>query len=443
MTDIKIIGGGLAGCEAAWQAAGMGVSVTLYEMRPQTMTEAHKSGNLAELVCSNSLRSQEPATGPGLLKKELEIAGSLVMEAARNSAVSAGSALAVDRELFSSFITKAIGDHPLIKIIRKEVVTFPGEGICIIATGPLTSAPMAEALMSVVGDKHLYFYDAIAPIIEAESIDYSKVYLMSRYGKGGDDYVNCPMNREEYERFYEALIEADAVAAQEFENARFFEGCMPVEVTAQRGRDTLRFGPLKPVGLRNPYTDKVPYAVVQLRAENAVKTAFNMVGFQTRLRQPEQKRVFRMIPGLEKAEFFRFGSIHRNTFINSPTHLNIDTSLKGLPGIYVAGQITGVEGYIESAASGLLSGISAACRALGKDFVPPPRFSAHGSLLAHITGSDPASFTPSNINFGLLPENEEIPRIRDKKARRQKMAEIAMGKWTDYIRVIKGSVISS
>jgi methylenetetrahydrofolate--tRNA-(uracil-5-)-methyltransferase len=435
--EIKIIGGGLAGCEAAWQAARMGVAVTLYEMRPHRMTEAHKGAGLAELVCSNSLRSRELSTGPGLLKKELEIAGSIIMEAAAHSEVAAGSALAVDRELFSSFITAAITAHPLIKVVREEICAFPEEGICIIATGPLTSSSMADGIRSVIGDDHLSFYDAIAPIIDRESMDYSKVYLMSRYGKGGADYVNCPMNREEYEGFYDALVEADSVVAREFEDARFFEGCMPVEVIASRGRDTLRFGPLKPVGLPDPSTGRIPYAVVQLRPENADKTAYNMVGFQTRLRQPEQQRVFRMIPGLEHAEFFRFGGIHRNTYINSPAHLNIDCSLKESPGVLVAGQITGVEGYIESTASGLVAGISAACMALGKEFVSPPRFSAHGSLLAHITGSDAGRFEPSNINFGLLPESSEIPRMKDKRLRRQKIAEVALGNWTEYITEMK------
>jgi methylenetetrahydrofolate--tRNA-(uracil-5-)-methyltransferase len=434
---IAIIGGGLAGCEAAWQAARMGVSVTLYEMRPHRMTEAHKGEGLAELVCSNSLRSRELSTGPGLLKKELEAAGSLIMEAAAHSDVAAGSALAVDRDLFSSYITKAITEHPLIKVVREEVVEIPKEGICIIATGPLTSPLMADSIRAVIGSDDLSFYDAIAPIIDSASIDYSKVYLMSRYGKGGDDYVNCPMNREEYERFHDALVEADEVTARDFEDAKFFEGCMPVEVIAQRGRDTLRFGPLKPVGLPDPSTGRIPYAVVQLRPENADKTAYNMVGFQTRLRQPEQKRVFRMIPGMEKAEFFRFGSIHRNTYINSPAHLNVDYSLKEAPDVYMAGQMTGVEGYVESTASGLIAGISAACKALGKEFMPPPRFSAHGSLLTHITGSDPNHFEPSNINFGLLPVDSEIPRMKDKRARRQKIAEIALGKWTEYIMEVK------
>jgi methylenetetrahydrofolate--tRNA-(uracil-5-)-methyltransferase len=437
MNEIVIIGGGLAGCEAAWQAAKMGVNVMLYEMRPDRMTEAHKSSGLGELVCSNSLRSRELSTGPGLLKKELEAAGSIVMEAAAHSDVAAGSALAVDRDLFSAYITRAITSHPLIKVVREEVSEIPKDGICIIATGPLTSPLMAESIRAVIGSDDLSFYDAIAPIIDNASIDYSKVYLMSRYGKGGDDYVNCPMNREVYERFYDALIEADSVAAREFEDARFFEGCMPVEVIALRGRDTLRFGPLKPVGLPDPSTGRNPYAVVQLRPENAEKTAYNMVGFQTRLRQPEQKRVFRIIPGLEQAEFFRFGSIHRNTYINSPNHLNTDCSLKEAPDIFMAGQMTGVEGYVESTASGLVAGISAACRALGTDFVPPPRFSAHGSLIAHLTDSDPTRFEPSNINFGLLPESSDMPRMKDKRARRQKIAELALANWTKYIMDIK------
>ncbi len=434
---IDIIGGGLAGCEAAWQAARLGVKVRLYEMRPHKMTEAHKTRGLAELVCSNSLRSAELSTGPGLLKKELEIAGSLVMEAALNSGVAAGSAVAVDRELFSAYITGAIEKHPLIEIIREEVAGLPPDRISVIATGPLTSAPMADSIRTIVGEEHLHFYDAIAPIIDAESIDYSKVYRMSRYGKGGDDYLNCPMNKEEYDAFFDALITADSVTAREFEDAKVFEGCMPVEVMARRGRDTLRFGPLKPVGLPDPSTGKVPFAVVQLRTENMELTAYNMVGFQTRLKWPEQQKVFRMIPGLGHAEFFRFGSIHRNTYINSPRHLNMDLTLRELGRVYLAGQITGVEGYIESTAIGLLAGISAASKASGRDFITPPRSTAHGSLLAHITESDPEHFVPSNINFGLLPVVDVIPRIRDKKLRRQKIAEMAINEWSEYILRLK------
>lgn len=436
MKDIIIVGGGLAGCEAAWQAAGAGIRVKLFEMRPSKMTEAHKTPLLAELVCSNSLRSKEVSTGPGLLKKELEIAGSLIMEAAEKSEVPAGSAFAVDRTLFSGYITGAIEGQHNIEIIREEVSVFPDSSVAIIATGPLTSGAMADTIKSFIGDEHLYFYDAIAPIIDADSINYSKVFISSRYGKGGDDYVNCPMTREEYSRFYEALTEADKVAAKEFEDIRVFEGCMPVEVMAERGKDTLRFGPLKPVGLPDPRTGKIPYAVVQLRTENREKTAYNMVGFQTRLRWPEQKKVFSLIPGLENAEFLRYGSIHRNTYINSPRHLNKDLSLKKMGNIYFAGQITGVEGYIESTAMGLLAGINAARRVAGKETVLPPWATAHGSLIGHITESSPDNFQPSNINFGLFPMNEELQKIRDKKLRRLKIAEIALGEWKDYIQKI-------
>ena len=437
MEEITIIGGGLAGCEAAWQATRFGVKVRLYEMRPDKMTEAHKTSGLAELVCSNSLRSGELSTGPGLLKKELEIADSLIIRAAQSSCVAAGSALAVDRELFSLFVSDAVEKHPLIDIVREEVCSMPSDKLIIVATGPLTSAPMADAIRALIGEDHLHFYDAVAPIIDAESIDDAKVYRMSRYGKGGDDYVNCPMNMEQYEMFYAALMESDSVVARNFEDAKVFEGCMPVEVMAGRGKDTLRFGPLKPVGLPDPAIGKIPYAVVQLRAENRERTAYNMVGFQTRLKWPEQKRVFRLIPGLEGANFFRFGSIHRNTYINSPRHLNKDMSLKALHNIFFAGQLTGVEGYIESTAMGLLAGISAALRALGKDFISPPRSSAHGSLLAHIIESDPGHFEPSNINFGLLPPDDQMPRIRDKRMRRQRMAEIAINSWSEYIRMIE------
>lgn len=432
MRELIIIGGGLAGCEAAWQAARQGVNVLLFEMRPERMTEAHKTPSLSELVCSNSLRSKEIVTGAGLLKKELELADSLIMKAAKASEVPAGSAFAVDRNIFSEFITMTVENHPNIKVIRKEIIEFP-DTIAIIATGPLTSNSMADSIKSVIGEEHLHFYDAIAPIIDAESIDYSKVYLSSRYGKGGDDYVNCPMTKEEYNQFYEALMEADTVAVRDFEDMKVFEGCMPVEVMAKRGRDTLVFGPLKPVGLPDPKTGKIPYAVVQLRPENREKTAYNMVGFQTRLKWPEQKKVFRMIPGLGNAEFLRFGSIHRNTYINSPRHLNMNLTLKEKDNIYLAGQITGVEGYIESTAMGLIAGINAARRMMGREVIYPPKKSAHGSLLNHITESDPKHFQPSNINFGLIPVSEEILKIRDKKVRRQRIAEIALKEWEEYI----------
>jgi len=438
MEELIVIGGGLAGCEAAWQAARLGVAVRLFEMRPVRMTEAHKTQFLAELVCSNSLRSKEIITGPGLLKKELELAGSLVMKAAEISEVSAGSALAVDRNIFAEYITNAIAGQPNIKVIREEVPGFP-ESPAIIATGPLTSGAMAETIRAFIGEDSLHFYDAIAPIIDAESIDQSKVYMASRYGKGGDDYVNCPMTQQEYDLFYDRLMEADTVAARDFEDIKVFEGCMPVEVMANRGRDTLRFGPLKPVGLPDPKTGRNPYAVVQLRPENREKTSYNMVGFQTRLKWPEQKMVFRLIPGLENAEFLRFGSIHRNTYVNSTRHLNNDLSLKKRPDIYLAGQITGVEGYIESTAMGLIAGINAARKLTGKGPVCSPRASAHGSLIAHITESDPEHFQPSNINFGLMPALGEELKIRDKKLRRQRIAEIALKEWEEYVYKVHNS----
>ncbi len=435
MDKIIIVGGGLAGCEAAWQAAQLGVEVLLFEMRPKRMTGAHKTPMLAELVCSNSLRSKEIVTGPGLLKKELEIAGSLVMAAALASEVPAGSSLAVDRTIFSQHITGALENHSNISVIREEITSIPGPP-AIIATGPLTSGAMADALKELIGGEHLYFYDAIAPIIDADSIDYSKAYLASRYGKGGDDYVNCPMSEDEYLRFYDALKDADTMHARDFEDTKVFEGCMPVEVMAERGIDTLRFGPLKPVGLPDPKTGRIPYAVVQLRTENKDKSAYNMVGFQTRLKQPEQKKVFTMIPGLEHAEFLRFGSIHRNTYINSRQHLNPDLSFKANGDLYLAGQITGVEGYIESTAMGLLAGINAARKILGKPTLYPPQESAHGSLVVHITASDPAGFQPSNINFGLIPAVKQ-PEIKDKKLRRRLTAEVALKKWSEYINLMR------
>src|SRR5208283_1717242 len=431
MDKLIIIGGGLAGCEAAWQAAQRGIHVLLFEMRPVKMTEAHKTPLLAELVCSNSFRSREINTGPGLLKKELALAGSLVMSAAKACEVQAGSALAVDRTLFAGYITDAMTNHGNITIVREEVTRIP-DSFAIIATGPLTSGAMADTLKELIGGDHLFFYDAIAPIVDAGSIDFSKVYLASRYGKGGDDYVNCPMSEDEYYGFFEALQIADKVHKKDFEDTKVFEGCMPVEVMAERGRDTLRFGPLKPVGLPDPKTGRIPYAVIQLRAENIERSAYNMVGFQTRLKWQSQKEVFTMVPGLEHADFLRLGSMHRNTFINSPLHLNADLSLKEKGSLYFAGQITGVEGYIESTAMGLIAGINASGKLLGKETTQPPRVSAHGSLIAHITGCGPhpqksatlgdprpAGFQPSNINFGLVPAVIHKPEIKDKKLRRQ------------------------
>lgn len=436
MSELIIVGGGLAGCEAAWQAARCGISVQLYEMRPGQTTEAHRTGDLAELVCSNSLRSRELGTGPGLLKEELRRAGSVIMEAAAATEVPAGSAMAVDRTLFSGHIASRLAEQKNLSIVREEITRLPESGMIIVASGPLTSAPLANEISRLIGGEHLYFYDAIAPIIDAESIDFSVAFRASRYGKGSDDYINCPMTKEEYDRFYDALVAADTVTAREFEKAQFFEGCMPVEVMAERGRETLCFGPLKPVGLTDPRTGKRPYAVVQLRAENRDLTAYNMVGFQTRLRWPEQKRVFSMIPGLEKAEFLRFGSIHRNTFINAPLHLNADLTLKSRSTLFFAGQITGVEGYIESTAIGLLAGINAARKLRGLPFLPPPPESAHGALVRHITESDPAHFQPSNINFGLMPVNERLPRMKDKKTRRTMVAEAALAAWQPFVSAL-------
>lgn len=428
---VTIVGAGLAGSEAAWQLLKRGISVRIYEMRPARLTPAHKTGMFSELVCSNSLRSDDPLNAAGLLKNELRMAGSLIMEAAELARVPAGSALAVDREVFSSYITERITGHPLSTVINDEVKEVPS-GTVIIATGPLTSSALSDALGRMLGREHLYFYDAIAPIVDAESIDLTVAFRASRYNKGGDDYLNCPMSREEYDRFYDALIKADQVEAREFEDARFFEGCMPIEVMAGRGRDTLRYGPMKPVGLIDPRTGKEPFAVVQLRAENREETAYNMVGFQTRLKWPEQKRVFRMIPGLENAEFLRYGSIHRNTFINGPLFLDKDLSLKDRPRIHMAGQITGVEGYIESTAVGLLAGLFVWRKLVGRDAVLPPVETAHGALLRYVTESDPKGFQPSNINFGLLPPPEG--RIKDKRKKKEYLVKRALSAWKDYLK---------
>ena len=433
-----IIGGGLAGSEAAWQAARRGVKIILYEMRPQKLTEAHRTGMLGELVCSNSLRSNDLYSAPGLLKKELSMAGSLIMEVAEASTVPAGSALAVDRELFAGFISERLSADPNIEIIREEISQVP-DTTAIIATGPLTSEAMTGALSSLIGGDYLYFYDAIAPIIDSESIDYEKVYRASRYGKGGgDDYINCPMTKEEYESFYSALTEADRVTARDFEEQRIFEGCMPIEVMASRGFDTPRFGPMKPVGLPDPKTGREPYAVVQLRSENREMASYNIVGFQTRLKWPEQKSVFCMIPGLQHAEFLRYGSLHRNTFINSPMFLNKDLTLKNAAHLFIAGQISGVEGYIESTAMGLVAGINASLKMTGRDVIDVPPPTSHGALLRHITESESKHFQPSNINFGLFPVPEEALKIRDKKQKRKAIVDKALVDWEGYLGRVNG-----
>jgi len=434
--ELIVIGGGLAGSESAWQAAKRGVKIRLYEMRPARMTEAHATSLLGELVCSNSLRSNDPQSAPGILKKELSMAGSLIMEAAEASSVPAGSALAVDRGLFAEYITDRLSTHPDIRIIREEVNELPAVPV-VIATGPLTSPSMTEALAQLAGSDHLYFYDAIAPIIAAASIDKEKVFRMSRYGKGGDDYLNCPMDRREYEHFYDAMQHAEKVEPRGFEEKKVFEGCMPIEVMAARGFDTLRFGPMKPVGLPDPKTGSEPFAVVQLRSENREMTAYNLVGFQTRLKWPEQKRVFSMIPGLERAEFLRYGSIHRNTFINAPALLGSDLSLKQRTDLFLAGQITGVEGYIESTAMGLIAGINAALKLKGTDVPPVPPASAHGALIRHITESDSRHFQPSNINFGLFPVSAFLEKMRDKKKKKTLIAERALAAWRSYLSEVE------
>ncbi|HEY5647898.1 MAG TPA: methylenetetrahydrofolate--tRNA-(uracil(54)-C(5))-methyltransferase (FADH(2)-oxidizing) TrmFO [Nitrospiria bacterium] len=422
--EFTIIGGGLAGSEAAWQAAEKGIKVRLYEMRPSVQTPAHKTEGLAELVCSNSLGSNDPLQASGILKEEMRRMGSLILRAADGTTVPAGTALAVEREEFSRKITKEIENHPNIRVIREEAVDIPSEGTTLIATGPLTSSRLAKSLRYLTRSDYLYFFDSIAPIVDADSIDMNKVFRASRYGKGGDDYINCPMTREEYDRFYSELMGAEKVPLKSFEKTPYFEGCIPLEVMAERGRETLLFGPMKPVGLKNPRTDKRPFAVVQLRKENIHGTCYNMVGFQTKLKWPEQRRVFRLIPGLENAEFLRYGSLHRNTFINSPFVLTDTLQSRRRPEVFFAGQLVGVEGYLESAAMGLLAGLNAARILSGLDAVTPPDTTALGSLMAYLTRTDPRNFQPMNINFGLFPPLER--RIRDRNIKRKEMGRRAM-----------------
>ena len=434
--ELVIIGGGLAGCEAAWQAATRGVRVLLYEMRPGRMTEAHKTGNLAELVCSNSLKSAEIFNAHGLLKEELRMLGSLIIRIADKTRVPAGSALAVDRHEFSNRVTEAIAAHPNIKIIREEVIEPSFEVPVIVATGPLTSDRFIAGLQRIIQEDLIYFYDAISPVISGSSINEEIAFRASRYDKGGADYINCPMGKEEYEHFYNMLIAADKATLREFEDIPYFEGCMPVEVMAERGRDTLVYGPLKPVGLKDPRSGETPYAVVQLRQEDRFGQAYNMVGFQTRLKWPEQKRVFRMIPGLEHAEFLRYGSLHRNTFINSPLLLDHSLRLKREGNLYMAGQIIGVEGYTESVAMGLLAGLSATAHLRGEEFIPPPDTTGVGGLLNYVTTGSLSGFQPMNINWGLFPPLSV--KVKDKGAYRQKVAERAMKdieKWKRQLKV--------
>lgn len=424
MTRVTIVGGGLAGCEAAWQLVQRGLAVDLYEMRPVVKTPVHQTGDFAELVCSNSLRGNSLDQAAGLLKEEMRRMGSLIMRVADEVKVPAGSALAVDRGLFAQKVTEAIHSLPGVTVHRREVPAIPEDPITIVATGPLTSDALAAEVARFVGQDHLHFYDAVSPVIEADTIDFDKVFRASRYGKGGDDYLNCPLSQEEYAAFYEALTGAECATVKDFEKEFFFEGCLPVEVIASRGVETLLFGPMKPVGLVDPKTGRRPFGVVQLRQDNLAASHYSMVGFQTQLKWGEQKRIFQMIPGLEKAEFVRMGMIHRNTYVNSPKTLEPTFETRTRPGLFFAGQMSGVEGYVESAASGILAGIGAAFRARGDQPLAFPEDTALGALGRYIARSDPKHYQPTNIAFGLLPE---LPKkIRDKSRKRLAMSERAL-----------------
>ena len=426
MKHISIIGAGLAGSEAAWQAALRGAEVTLYEMRPEKQTPAHKTGGFAELVCSNSLRGAGLENAVGVLKEEMRRMGSLIMAAADATRVPAGGALAVDRHGFSDYITQRIEAHPQIHVVRTEVQKVPlsEDMVTIVASGPLTEGALADDIARRTGGDSLYFYDAAAPIVSLESVDMTKAYRASRYGKGEAAYINCPMTEAEYRAFYEALVTAEKAPTHGFEKEKFFEGCMPVEVMAARGEDTLLYGPLKPVGLEHPVTGVRPFAVVQLRQDNAEGTLYNIVGFQTHLKWPEQRRVFGMIPGLEHAEFLRYGVMHRNTFLNAPRHLLPTYQLRGEERLLFAGQMTGVEGYVESASSGLVAGINAARLARGEAPLVFPETTCHGALAHYITTGEADHFQPMNVNFGLLPPLPQ--RIRKKREKKQRLAERAL-----------------
>ena len=452
---IHIIGGGLAGCEAAWQAASRGVRVTIHEMRPVRPTAVHKTDRLAELVCSNSFRGDKLDNAVGLLKEEMRRLNSLVMRAADQTRVPAGAALAVDRDRFSEAITSAIAAHPLITVLREEVPRVPADASMfplIIATGPLTSDTLSADIAALVGADHLYFYDAISPIVLAETIDTGKVFRASRWQRslrgqtpdviglnpanacgmddGEGDYLNCPFTKEEYDRFYDALTSAESATVHDFDKEKFFEGCLPIEVMAHRGRDTLRFGPMKPVGLVDPRTGRTPYATVQLRQDNLAGDHFSLVGFQTQLKWGEQARVLKLVPGLENAEFVRFGMVHRNTYINGPTVLRETWQTKARPDLFFAGQISGVEGYVESAASGLLAGLNAAALALGEEPAPAPRTTAIGALAYYVSHADPRTYQPTNITFGIMPPLEHPPRGKmDRKLAISERALAALNAW--------------
>jgi methylenetetrahydrofolate--tRNA-(uracil-5-)-methyltransferase len=421
---VTVIGGGLAGSEATWQLAKRGIGVDLFEMRPVRKTPVHQTSDFAELVCSNSLRGNDLDQAAGILKEEMRRLDSVIVRVADEVRVPAGSALAVDRGVFAQRVTEEITKLPGVVVHREEITAIPTAPLAIVATGPLTSDVLAQDIARFVGDTHLHFYDAVSPVIEADSIDMTKVFRASRYQKGADDYLNCPMDEAEYRAFFEALTQAECSEVKDFEKEFFFEGCLPIEVIASRGVDTMRFGPMKPVGLVNPHTGKRPYAVVQLRQDNLAASHFSLVGFQTHLKWPEQKRIFRMIPGLENAEFIRFGMIHRNTYINSPKTLQPTFEARQRPGLFFAGQMSGVEGYVESAASGLLAGICAAARSRGEEPSPFPKDTAMGALGRYISGSDPKHYQPTNIAFGLFPDLAET--IRDKRLRRRALSERAL-----------------
>lgn len=423
MKEINVIGAGLAGSEAAWQAAQAGVAVKLYEMRPKKSTEAHHTNNFAELVCTNSLRGNNLTNAVGVLKEEMRRLDSVIITSADKTAVPAGGALAVDRDDFSALVTKRVKEHPLVTVIEEEITEIP-DGITVIATGPLTSEPLSKAIQAFNGSEGFYFYDAAAPIVDKSTINMDKVYLKSRYDKGEAAYLNCPMNEEEFYAFREALVNAEVAPLKAFEKEKFFEGCMPIEVMAGRGPKTMLFGPMKPVGLEDPKTGKRPYAVIQLRQDNAAASLYNIVGFQTHLKWGEQKRVFRMIPGLEEAEFVRYGVMHRNSFMNSPELLQQTYQSKKREDLFFAGQMTGVEGYVESAASGLMAGINAAKLAKGEAPIIMPQETTIGSMAYYITHAEGKHFQPMNANFGLLPELPE--RIRDKKSRYEALANRAL-----------------
>jgi methylenetetrahydrofolate--tRNA-(uracil-5-)-methyltransferase len=435
MNEIIIIGGGLAGVEAAWQAANAGVRVRLFEMRPVKNTPAHRTDKLAEIVCSNSLKSDEPGTASYLLKEELRRGESFVMEAAAATRVPAGAALAVDRAQFADYVTRRIESHPNIAIVREEMASIPLDAITIIATGPLTSDRLTADIMKLTGDDQLYFYDAIAPIIAADSIDRSIAFRAARYGKGGDDYLNCPLNEDEYAQFHEALRTANSVPLQRFEQTRWFEACLPIEELARRGIDTLRYGPMKPVGLIDPRTGREPYAAVQLRQENLMADAYSMVGFQNHLRYGEQARVLRIIPGLARAEFLQFGQIHRNTYIKGPSVLSATMQVREHPNIFFAGQITGVEGYVESVAMGWLAGLNAARLAESKDLLIAPPRSAIGALARYVSGAETKNYQPVNITFALLEPltRDQARSVKRKRDRHSLQVNIALKEWDEWL----------